>query len=84
MANINLKLELSKIVETGALTALVQTLADSGLHSNLSRTSFPCVGIITLKESSLVFTASGVYAEMPAMLQTLEDIAAKPSLPAEK
>jgi hypothetical protein len=84
MTDLNLKLHISKVIETGSLTALVQTLANSGLQSYLSRSSYPCVGITTFKESSLVFTASGVYAEMPAMLQTLEDIAVQHSQSARR
>ncbi len=80
----NLKLQMSKLIESGSLTAVVQTLANAGLQSYVPRSSFPCLGVTTLKDSALVFIESGVYAEMPEMLQTLEDLAAQPSTSARK
>lgn len=80
----DLKIELSKVVETSSLTVLLQTLADSGDQSYLPGASFPCVGITTLKGSPLVFTDSGVYADLPVMMQVLEDIASQHLQPAAK
>jgi len=77
MTDLSLNCQLSKVVENGSLTALVQTLANAGLRPDQPWSGVPCVGIATLKEASLVFTDGGSYAEMPAMLRTLEDIAVR-------
>lgn len=71
----HLKLELAQIVERRTLTALVQALVDSGGNTYSANAVFPCIGMTSLKGESLVFTESGAYAALPAMIQLLEDIA---------
>lgn len=84
MTDLSLNRQISKIIESGSLTALVQTLAHCGQPSELPGFGVPCIGLVTLKDASLVFTDGGSYAELPAMLQTLEDIAVRHTQPTRK
>lgn len=71
---VKLKLELAKIVASRSLTVVVQSLASSAQSNSITHSSRPCVTMLMLNGAPLVFTDSGVYADLPATLQALEDI----------